>query len=291
MIVIDLSQTLYASILAYDVKHPDKIDINIFRHICLTAIYNILMKFKYSEYGPDVVIACDMKSNWRKELFSYYKYNRKKSRSDSDIDWEVVFKNFETIKEELKEYFTQYKVIEVERAEADDVIYVTTKYCYERNIPLMIISSDKDLVQLHRYPNVKQFDSIRKVYKEIDDPVKFLDYQIFKGDNSDGVPNVLSPENSYYIGQRCKPLYESKIEKWLEDPMFKFNPEGVLGEEVYKRYEKNKKLIDLTCLPKDIYDNIYKELEKDFDTRDSNKLLNYFCDKKLTNLMQHIQDF
>ena len=290
MIVIDFSQSLYAAILAYDHKTPDKIDMNIFRHICLSMIHGILSKFKFN-YGNEVIIACDGKNNWRKSIFQYYKYNRRKSRNESSIDWSKVYEKFDQMKSELKEYFTQYKVLEFDNAEADDIVYCTAKYCYDNNKPLLIISSDKDLVQLQKYKNIKQYDGIKKTFKEVDDPIKFLDYQIFKGDNSDGIPNVLSPSNTYYMGVRSKPLYEKKIEEWMNDPMFNFNPEQVLGKEIYERYELNKKLIDLTCIPRELFDNIITEISKDFDTRDSNKLLNYFCENKLSVLIKNLQDF
>lgn len=290
MIAIDLSQTLYASILAYDNIHPDKININDFRYICLNTIHNILIKFKYT-YGRNIVIACDNEYNWRKDIFEYYKYNRKKNRDSSQFDWKEIYNKFNTFKNDLKENFQQYKVLDIKGAEADDIIYCCAKYCYKINEPLMIISGDKDLVQLQIYKNVKQYDSIRKKYKEIEDPIKFLQYQIFKGDNSDGIPNVLSPLNSYYIGQRCKPMFESKIDKWLDDPIFNFNLKQILGEEIYNRYEINKKLIDLSSIPEELYNVILEELKKDWNERDSNKLLNYFCENRLGNLLQNLQDF
>lgn len=290
MIVIDLSQTLYASILAYDIKSPDKIDINLFRHLCLNAIHNILSKFKF-DYGNKIIIACDSKVNWRKDLFPYYKYNRKKSRDNSNIDWSKIFENFEIIKDEIKQVFKHYKTIEVEGAEADDIIYCTAKYCYNRNEKLLIISSDKDLVQLQKYNNIKQFDSIRKIYKETDDPIKFLEYQVFKGDSSDGIPNILSPSNTYYTGIRSKPLRESKIKEWLDDPAFTFNPKQVLGEDIYNRYELNNKLIDLSNLPKNLFEEITSIIESPFNSRDNNELLDYMCKNRLSNLIQHIQDF
>lgn len=290
MIVIDLSQTLYASILAYDIKNPDKIDLNIFRHICLNALYNVIFKFKYTKYGQNVIIACDSKINWRKEIFPYYKYNRQKNRQNDNIDWSKIYDKFNILKTEIKNNFIHYKVIEIEGAEADDIIYTTVKYY--RNEPIMIISGDKDLIQLQRYPNVQQYDSIRKIDKKNEDPIKFLEYQIFKGDSSDGIPNILSHENSYFMNKRCKPLFEKKITAWVENPLFNFNPIQVFGdEEIFRRYEMNKKLIDLTNLPNDLYEKITNELKQEWCERDNNKILKYFCDNKLNNLIQFIQNF
>lgn len=291
MIVIDLSQTLYSTILGvkYDVP-ADEISLSMFRHICLNAIRNIINKFKV-KYGDEIVIACDGKGNWRKKEFEYYKASRQKSRNESNLNWTQIFEKFDSFKSELKNNFLHYKVIEVDSAEADDIIYCCAKYCVEKNKPLCIVSGDKDLVQLQRYKNIIQYDAVHKKIKTVDSPVDFLYYQIFKGDAVDGIPNVLSPTNSYVIGKRCTPLRESKIKQWLDNPLFDKDPKIVLGDEIYERYKLNKLLIDLSEIPNNIIDSINEILHTPFNTRDNNLLMNYFIDNRLTTLIKNIQDF
>ena len=178
-----------------------------------------------------------------------------------------------------------------EEAEADDIIYGCAKYCVEREQPLCIVSGDKDLVQLQRYKNIIQYDSVRKQLKTVDSPVDFLYFQIFKGDNADGIPNVMSPANSYVIGKRCTPLRETKIKSWLDNILFDSNPRQVLGDEIYERYHLNKKLIDLSEIPTYILEKINKQIDTPFNERDNNILMNYFINNRLSNLIKNIQDF
>lgn len=292
MIVIDLSHTLYSTILGtkYEDITPDQLSMDIFRHICLSTIRNILNKFKF-KYGNEIVIACDGKYNWRKKEFEYYKALRRKQRNESNLDWNQIYEKFDTFKNELKDNFKQYKVLEFDDAEADDIIYGCAKVCVKHEKPLCIVSGDKDLVQLQRYKNIIQYDSVRKQLKTVDSPVDFLYLQIFKGDNADGIPNVLSPLNSYVIGKRCTPLRETKIQKWLEDPLFDSNPRLVLGDEIFERYKLNKMLIDLSEIPRNILDKIIESIETPFEERDNNLLMNYFINKRLSNLIKNIQDF
>ena len=291
MIVIDLSQTLYSTILGvkYD-DTPDNLSMDMFRHICLSSLKNILMKFKF-KYGDEIVIACDGKHNWRKKEFEHYKACRQKQRISSGLNWSLIYEKFDKFKNELKENFKQYKVLEFDDTEADDIIYGCARYCVMHEKPLCIISGDKDLVQLQRYKNIIQYDSVRKQLKTVESPVDFLYLQIFKGDNTDGVPNVLSSPNSYVIGKRCTPLRETKIKSWLENPLFDSDPKIVLGDEIYERYVLNKKLIDLSEIPNDILNKIISHIEQPFDERDNNLLMNYFINNRLSNLIKNIQDF
>ena len=47
------------------------------------------------------------------------------------------------------------------------------------------------------------------------DPTIYLKEHILKGDTSDGVPNVLSPDNTFVDGLRQRPLSRKKIQSWL----------------------------------------------------------------------------
>ena len=63
---------------------------DIIRHAILTSILSNKKKFE-SEYGNDVILACDGFNYWRKEQFAPYKASRKKARDDSKLDWKFVF--------------------------------------------------------------------------------------------------------------------------------------------------------------------------------------------------------
>ena len=122
------------------------LDENLFRHMVLNTIRANKVKFGIT-FG-EFVIACDDKKLWRRDFFPYYKANRKKAREESDVDWPAIFNTLNKIKLELKEYFP-YRVIQIEGAEADDIIG-TIVHNYDDRI--LILSGDKDFRQLQRYP-------------------------------------------------------------------------------------------------------------------------------------------
>jgi len=252
------------------------------RHIVLNTIRSL--KTKFSEYG-ELVIACDDKNYWRRSIFPYYKGNRKKDREKSDIDWSSLFNNLNKIKQELKDNFP-YRVVQVLGAEADDVIATLCEnYGEILNTPLgekiMILSGDKDFIQLHKYSNVSQYDPVHKKQINDKDPIKYLEELILKGDRGDGIPNVLSPDNCLVDGLRQKPLTAKKIKEFLED--------GV-SKDIYMNYIRNKNLIDFSSIPEELQTAIMEEYaSQSYKGRD--KLFNYFVQHKLKNLMEHISEF
>ena len=109
---------------------------------------------------------------------------------------------------------------------------------------------------------------------------------ILKGDSSDGVPNVLSPDNTFVDGLRQKPLSKKKIVEWAGPMCEQFLP----NDEIKRNYQRNKKLIDLTQSPEELSlecINTYK----DAPNGDRKKLLNYFIKNRLNELMENIGDF
>ena len=152
------------------------------------------------------------------------------------------------IRDEIAQNFS-YVVLHIDKVEADDIIAVLVKE-YHSKEKIMIISGDKDFIQLHRYPNVKQYAPIQKKFVEDEDPVKYLHEQIIKGDRSDGVPNILSADDVFVTGTKQKPINKKRLEEWA-------NIENIpLGSETKKYYERNKKLIDLGEIPGLIYNDI-----------------------------------
>jgi 5'-3' exonuclease len=234
-----------------------------------------------SEFG-ELVLCYDSKHYWRRDYFPQYKFGRKKSREKSDHNWEAIFSCLNQIKDELKENMP-YKFVEVYGAEADDIIGTL---CSEYSDEIMILSGDKDFIQLQKYPNVKQYSPITKNMINGKSPDNFLKEHIFKGDTSDGIPNVLSPDNTFTDGLRQKPLGKKKISSWIEHHFEDVAP----NEEVKRNYQRNRKLIDLTFTPKELsmeIINTYKEAP----CNDRSKLLNYFIQKRLKNLTESINEF
>jgi len=95
---------------------------------------------------------------------------------------------------------------------------------------------------------------------------------------------VLSDDNVFIEGRRQRPLSKKKIEAWCNEIVPTFN------EEEQKNYDRNKKLIDLSCLPKDIEDKINNEFN-DVKVATRDKILGYFINKKLKTLIESIDEF
>jgi 5'-3' exonuclease, N-terminal resolvase-like domain/T4 RNase H, C terminal len=251
------------------------------RHMMLNTIRAIKNKF-CKQYG-EMVIACDARHSWRKNVFSYYKANRKKNRDASDLDWNQIFLILDKIKLEIKENFP-YRVIDVLEAEADDIIG-TLANTYGVSEPIIIISGDKDFIQLQKNPNVKQYDPVRDRYPSHDDPVAFLKEHIIRGDTGDGIPNYLSDDNCLVVGERQKAIRQAKLDVWLTQ-----EPTEFCSDVTLRNYDRNKLLIDLNNTPSDIKDSIIREYQSQANKTKA-KLFNYFVKNKLASLLENIQDF
>ena len=238
------------------------------------------------EYG-ELVLCYDSKKYWRRDYFPNYKSNRKKDREASGLDWNLIFETLNNIRDEIKEHFP-YKVLEVEGAEADDCIagivdYVSkTPTAYEK---VLILSGDKDFIQLQKHNFVKQFSPVLKKFVNGQDPHLYIREHILKGDRSDGVPNFLSADDTFVNELRQKPLAKKKIATWVE-----LEPEDFCTEEMMRNYQRNKTLIDLECIPVVLKEQILIDYLKP-PVGDRSKLLNYFISKRLKNLMNDIGDF
>lgn len=279
MIIVDLNQIMYSTVV-HTVTQYDAptIDEGLVRHIALNIIRSIRNKFK-NDFG-ELVIATDSYKYWRRDYFPYYKANRKKNRDKSSLDWPSIFNCMNTLKAELKQFFP-YKYIEVEGAEADDIIAALVHRYRDEDI--LIISGDKDFVQLHKFDNVKQYDAVNKKFIKVSDPLKTLNEHILKGDVGDGIPNVVSPDNCFVLGERQKRLTKGIQESLVAIQLQTDHP-------LYRNYIRNKTLIDLECIPDQLRTNIIKTFEEQTG-RSRSHLMNYFIKNKLKTLMESINDF
>ncbi len=285
MLILDLNQVMISNIMNQIGNHTNtEIEEDLVRHMVLNTIRSLLVKYR-NDYG-ELVIACDDKKYWRREVFPNYKANRKKNREASELDWNAIFNCLNKIRDELKMFFP-YKVIQVEGAEADDVIAsMVFKHGNVLNTgeKILILSGDKDFVQLQVFGNVKQFDPIRKKFIEHNDPALFLKEHILKGDTGDGIPNVLSAGDVFVNGERQKPLTAKKLQS-----MINFNPSDH-SEDIIKNYMRNNLLINLSEVPEKISKAILDEYESQ-SNKDRSQLLNYFIRHRLRLLTEHINEF
>lgn len=284
MIIVDFSQVTYSTLmvqLGFDSSKLGEVNEDMLRHMILNCLRSYNLKYK-SEYR-EMVIACDSTS-WRKDVFPYYKANRKKTRDASELDWERLYGMVNRIRDEIKEY-TPYKVISVDKAEADDIISALVRQGEELNY--LILSGDKDFIQLHK-PNIKQYDPTRKKWVSSNmSPKDYLFEHIIKGDTGDGIPNILSNDNCLVIGERQKSITQKRMDTYKDEEGFK----NLLTNPWFeKNYRRNRQLIDLTQTPADIKTAILENYNQQVG-KDRSKLLNYFMDKKLKILTEHISEF
>ena len=283
MIIIDYSAIAIAAIFSQD--RPQDIEEGLIRHMILNRVRQYNLKFR-EKYGQ-TVIACDGGS-WRKQAFAQYKAGRKKTRDASPLDWKEFFRLINLVRTELDENFP-YPVVYVDNAEADDIIAVLSKSTQEfgQNEPVVIISADKDFLQLHRYSNVKQFSPMKRDFITINDPLFYRFEHICKGDSSDGVPNVLSPDNTFTEGLRQKPMRAKKILEWYES---KDNLESVMDTETLRNFHRNRAVIDLDYIPTEIVDSIHKATAEQV-SKPKKDVLNYLITNRCAMLVEAAQDF
>lgn len=282
MIIVDLNQVMLSNLLMQLGNHTNaQIEENMVRHMILNSLRSYRVKFG-AEYG-EMVIACDNTNYWRKKVFPYYKANRKKAQEKSDLDWKAVFECLNKIRAELKEFFP-YRVIDIESAEADDVIATLVFSASLEAKNVLILSGDKDFIQLQVYGNVKQYDPVRKKWVTHPDPYSYKKEHILKGDSGDGVPNILSSDNCFVVGERQRPLTAKKLEHYL-----KIKPTE-MEAAVARNYSRNEQLIDLDQVPEDIRVKVMESYYSQ-DNKDRSKLMGYFIANKLRNLTEHIGEF
>ena len=286
MIIVDINQVMIANIMAQLGNHTNTvIEEDLFRHMVLNSLRSYRKQFK--DYG-ELIIACDDKRYWRKQLFPFYKANRKKAREQTDIDWNQIFNCLNKIRDELKEH-SHYRVIQVDGAEADDII---ATLCIEYGTILdstekiLILSGDKDFVQLQVYGNVEQYNPVLKKYIKHADPHRYLREHILKGDRGDGIPNIMSADNCIAEGERQKPLPAKRIEYLISVA----DLSTVLPQEQLTNFKRNEQLIDLHMIPEDIKTNIMTSYNTQ-GGKTKHVLLPYLKKHKLNSLLDLIGDF
>lgn len=300
MIIVDFNQTAISTLMAELAGRTDvEIRKDLIRHMIINAIRSYKVKFG-AEYG-DIVIACDNKKYWRKDKFEYYKAGRKKARQDSGFDWKLIFDTLSEIRAELAQFFP-YPVIDVEGAEADDVIALLCEWTQTNDLkaadgmfgesrpqPVLILSGDHDFIQLQKYGNVSQYSPIHKKWIKPTQSIEhYLMEHIIQGDKGDGIPNMLSADDTFVNGGRQKPITAKKLEGWLQHGIDDFT--NHVDTETGRNFQRNRYLIDFTYIPDAVRNNVYTAWTTK-PQKDKSQLLNYFIEHKMKNLIDSLGDF
>lgn len=283
MIIMDLSQVMISNLMIQLGNHTNAdIEEDLLRHMVLNSVRAYNVKFK-NEFG-EMIIACDAGNNWRRQIFPYYKANRRKNREKSEINWTSVFESLNKVRDELKDYFP-YRVLRVDGAEADDIIGTLAQTYGNTNEKILILSGDKDFVQLQAFMNVQQFDPVQKKWRKTNDVDKFMKEHIMRGDTGDGVPNFLSADDTFVVGARQKPISQKKLDQWLDA-----DPKEFCDENMLRGYLRNQQLVDLNFIPPDIKKEVLVQYEQQAG-KGRDKLFNYFIEHRLKLLLESVNEF
>lgn len=292
MILVDMNQVMIANLMV-SLTQSDELQEGLVRHMILNSLRRYRNEFR-KEYG-ELVLCYDSKNYWRRKVFPYYKGTRKRDREKSKHNWNNIFDVLNKLKDEFRDSLP-YKVVEVDGAEADDIIAVLVKDQGIKNIRLqnnmqpaqkvLILSGDKDFIQLHRFKFVQQYNPALKKYVGGVDPLIYISEHVLKGDRSDGIPNVLSDDKCLLEGRRQRPLGKKKIESWINQDPDQFCQDDMIR----KNYERNKMLIDFTFIPKEVEKSIIDTYES-FDPPARKYVWKYLVDHELNDLLQNLGDF
>ena len=276
MILVDLNQVMISNLMMNLQGNQGAVDENLVRHMVFNSLR--MYKQRFGEKYGNMIICCDDKNYWRRDIFPHYKASRKDDREKSPYDWNEIFTALNSIRDEIREN-APYKVIQVERAEADDIIAVL---CKQANEKVLIVSGDKDFQQLHKYDYVKQWSPNLNQFVVQDRPEEFLKEHTLRGDKSDGIPNILSNDNCMVEGIRQTPL-----RKPVFDAYMRMTIES--DDKYYRNYLRNQTLIDFDFIPEDVESRILQEYEKTEVVQ--GKVFDYLRTHRLDDLLTNVEDF
>jgi hypothetical protein len=286
MIIVDLQQVMIASIMMQMGFSGGEIEIPMFKHMVLNSLRSYRTKYS-AKYG-EMVIATDTGSSWRRIRFPYYKANRKKDRDESSLDWESILDGLKQVRSDLREYFP-YRIIEVEGAEADDIIG-TLVFKFGSNMPggepILILSGDKDFKQLQKFMNVEQYDPTRNKKITENQPEEYLIEHILRGDTSDGVPNVLSSDDSLVLKIRQSQMTQKRMANLTAQARTKSFDDN----NTERNYQRNELMIDLSFTPKPLRDEILQQYESQ-SGKGRDKIFGYLMKNRMKHLMEYINEF
>lgn len=253
IIVIDSSIFMFKSIFSWYRNRQVP-----YTYLYLRGIISCLKKIGVDP-GDKIVLGLDDKKSWRKEILPTYKANRKIFREKFDIDWNKVFNDFETFILQLSQCLDWY-IIRVPNLEFDDIAGIIARRMSEKNIPVIIISSDSDLEQLAYYKNVKIFSDRTKRYKIIKNPLSVLKKKVEQGDASD---NILVKAGEEEFLKRVKVIdlinLSEDVQNQVVSALKNYKPSKLkvnkipfksLRDEYLKIFDKDKVITYEECLEK-----------------------------------------
>lgn len=281
MILLDNNQIILANVFN-SLKTDTTISEDLIRHLLLNS-YRYFRKTFHQEYG-ELVICQDSSNSWRKQFFPDYKANRAKTKQKSPYDWVEIYRILNILRQEVLETFP-YKDMKIESAEADDIIAILAKH-YHQTEKILIISNDKDFQQLQAYENVYQYGTIKRDYLKCENPYNTLVEHIIRGDSGDGIPNILSDDDTFVDETKRQKRMTDKIisEILIEVPIIDKTKHS-------KNWNRNSTLIDFSKIPEDMETTILEEYKKPKMRETRCAILPYMINHRLKDLISCVEEF
>lgn len=231
------------------------------------VFFNKINKIFYT-YGRAIV--CEEGYNsleWRRSIFPDYKRNRDKQKIEDDY---ILFKNSLANLDEVVSYFPT-KILKVDEAEADDIIYVLSEKYSNLGKEVIIVSSDNDLSQImNNFSNVRIYNHIKNEYMK---PKKnILLEKAIIGDRSDNIPGL----------QR---IGEKTLEKMMNDKNFFKEKMKDGNKEIVETFLK---IIDLRNIPTTVKQKILDKDEKTrYNTFDNNEIEAFLFNNRMLEMLEN----
>lgn len=276
MLLIDASNLFYGAAQEYFMNTRERMDMESVRFVLTSRLAAVCRDMR--KFGKNRVLAFDDRKYWRRQVFPHYKASRAKERSDSRFDWDKFFEFYSIYKEELAEFFP-LKSLQVDYAEADDIIAVLAPR-FSPVEDVCIWSSDTDDLQLQNLdPKIKQYSyKSKKMITPANSDYNLFEH-VVRGDATDGIPNILSASDHFVQPdkKRQKAVKATDVESWQRHAS---EPEKFCSDAMLRRFRENQVLIDYRYIPDrvsraiiDAYENTPVPQGKIFDYMVRNKMI------------------
>jgi 5'-3' exonuclease len=250
-------------------------------HLILQSILFNADRLGASKVNP-IIMALDSPS-WRHKYYDEHKpdtldYRNEKYKGhrvkDETIPWDEIFGIYNAVMEGITKY-TDFHVMKVPNAEADDIIAVLSDVYKSRGEQVYIVSSDKDFLQLQDEGKVDIYDPLKNQWKPIVDVPKWKKIHTIVGDKSD---NILA------IKPRTK---EATAEKMLKD----LDALLQTNHEMKAKWDFNQVMIDFDFIPAEIKNSIIEHMDKQDHSYNSFELLKILGKYRLNKIAENVGKF
>lgn len=204
MILIDLSSAFHKcthGLAAKLLKQTEEnfVDLKQFQKEHFITMLNVICSHidMFSPFANEIVVCLDDNSgrgNWRKKIYPMYKAQRTKFRNSfTSFSFTDAYHNFDKFTD-IMQKSNFFKVIDVDTCEADDIILVIAKHAADAGEKVLILSPDKDFIQLQTNPNVFQYSWMTNKMVECRDEESMNEWlmeHVCLGDSGDNVPRIV----------------------------------------------------------------------------------------------------